>query len=91
MLLPVPAVQTMTPTLILHGELDNIVSVKEAYALHGLLSLKRQTVEANIYSDVGHALIPPGKKEPDYFKVMDAISRTTKFLSKHMPTEGAAK
>jgi dienelactone hydrolase len=86
-----PKVQTMPPTLILHGELDNIVSVKEAYALLGLLSYKGQSVEAKMYEGVGHALIPPGKDEPDFFKVMDAVSRTTKFLGTHMKKEVAAK
>jgi dienelactone hydrolase len=86
-----PKVQTMPPTLILHGELDEIVSVKEAYALFGLLSLKGQIVEGKIYPGVGHAFIPPGKVEPDYFKVLDAVDRTTKFLSTHMKKEVAAK
>jgi carboxymethylenebutenolidase len=86
-----PKVQTMPPTLILHGELDDIVSVKEAHALFGLLSLKGQCVEAKIYPGVGHAFIPPGKEEPDYFKVMDAVSRTTKFLGDHMKKEVAQK
>jgi carboxymethylenebutenolidase len=86
-----PKVHTMPPTLILHGELDNIVSVKEAYALFGLLSKKRQIVEAKIYPGVGHAFIRPGEAEPDFLKVMDALSCTTNFLGTHMKKEVVAK
>ena len=86
-----PKVRTMPPTLILHGELDDIVSVKEANALFDLLTRMGQTVEAKIYPDVGHAFIPAGKKEPDSFKVMDAINQTTKFLGTHMGVKVAGK
>src|SRR5262245_20845211 len=68
------SVQALPPTLILHGEDDSVVSVKEAYALYGLLLKKNVVVQAHIYPGVGHCLIPPGKSSPDPAALMNAKS-----------------
>jgi carboxymethylenebutenolidase len=78
------SLRTLPPTLILHGEEDDVVSVKEAHALHGLLLQRKQTVEAEIFPKVGHAFIPPGKDEPDFLTVMKAMSCMERFLSKYL-------
>jgi carboxymethylenebutenolidase len=74
----------LPPMLVLHGEDDDVVPVKEAHAIVGLLTLRKQTVEAEIFAGVGHCFIPPGKTTPDIWVVMRAGKRTTSFLNKHL-------
>jgi carboxymethylenebutenolidase len=82
-----PKLKTMPPTLILHGEEDAAVSVKEAYALAGLLNQKKQAMEIEVYAGVGHAFIPPGGTEPNMLVVWNAMNRTMGFLDKHLKAD----
>jgi dienelactone hydrolase len=77
-------VKTMPATLILHGEQDNVVPVKEGYALLGLLIEKKQPVEFEFYPGVGHCFIRPGQNEPDMWVAWSALNRATAFLGKHL-------
>jgi dienelactone hydrolase len=77
-----PKLTRMPPTLILHGEEDAVVSVKEAYVLEGHLRQKKQTVDIKIYPRVGHVFIPPGGTEPNKLVVVSAMGRTMDFLDK---------
>jgi len=84
--------QALPPTLILHGEDDTVVPVKEAYALVGLLIQKKQVVDWRIYKGVGHGFIPPGKDQPHLGVLMLAKNETTSFLNKYLkPGPIAAK
>jgi dipeptidyl aminopeptidase/acylaminoacyl peptidase len=74
----------MPPTLILHGEEDAVVSVKEAYVLEGHLRQKKQAVDVEIYPGVGHVFIPPGRTEPNTLVVLSAMGRTMDFLDKRL-------
>jgi carboxymethylenebutenolidase len=84
--------QALPPTLILHGENDNVVPVKEAYALIGLLIQKKQVVDCRIYEGVGHGFIPPGKDQPHLGVLMLAKNQTIEFLNKYLrPARVAAR
>ncbi len=55
--------QRMSPTLILHGEADSIVSVKEAYKLDSLLKEASVPHKVNIYPNQNHGFV--GKADQD--------------------------
>ena len=70
----------MPPTLILHGDADSIVPVKEARALERLFQEKQVPFEIKIYPGQGHGFI--GKEGTD------ALTRATAFFDKHVKNEG---
>lgn len=80
-------VKTLPPALIVHGEEDRIVPVKEAYALHGLLLNQKRNVDVEIYPGVGHGFLLPGKDTPNMLVVMEAKKRMTGFFRKQLLTE----
>ena len=55
--------QRMSPTLILHGEADSIVLVKEAYKLDSLLKEASVPHKVNIYPNQNHGFV--GKADQD--------------------------
>lgn len=67
---------TMPPVLILHGETDELIPVKEAYALEKLLKSKSVTYEIKIYPHQGHGF--------DSATAEDANRRTVAFLKAHL-------
>jgi carboxymethylenebutenolidase len=66
----------MAPTLILHGDADTIVPVREAHRLEALLGEWRSPFEIKIYSRAGHGF--RGADEED------AWNRTTEFLDRYL-------
>jgi carboxymethylenebutenolidase len=66
----------LCPVLILHGEADSIVPVKEAYDLQSLLEKKGIPYEIKIYPGAGHGF------ENDTWH--DAGIRTLQFLQKYL-------
>jgi dienelactone hydrolase len=80
----------MPPTLIIHGELDRIVPVKEAYALCGLLHARGLPCEVKVYEGVGHGFETP-KGQFAWFTAMLAEWRATAFLNKHLGKPPAGK
>lgn len=64
------------PTLILHGEKDRIVSVREAHTLAELLTKAKVPYEMKIYKNQGHGF---SGNEAD-----DAIDRSVTFLNKYL-------
>jgi carboxymethylenebutenolidase len=66
----------LCPVLILHGEDDATVPVKEAYNLQKLLEKKNIPYEIKIYPKVGHGF------ETETWK--DAGQRSLQFLQKHL-------
>jgi dienelactone hydrolase len=68
--------KTMPPTLILHGEADPLVSVKEAYALERLLKSKSLPYEIKIYPQQGHGFSGTA--------VTDSMQRTLAFFDRNL-------
>ncbi len=66
----------MPPTLILHGEADNIVPVSEAQRVKELLELTNSAYEMKVYPGVGHFF--------SGLTMVDAAQRTLAFLRKHL-------
>ena len=66
----------MPPTLILHGDADNIVPVREAHKLEALLSEWQTPFEIKIYPGAGHGFRGDDEK--------DAWKRAVAFLDKHL-------
>ena len=67
---------TMPPTLILHGEDDNLVPVTRAYDAEEVLRRKGVSYEIKIYSHQGHGFSGDALK--------DANERTVSFLKAHL-------
>jgi carboxymethylenebutenolidase len=66
----------LCPTLILHGEADEVVPVQEAYDLQKLLEKKDIPYEMKVYPGVGHGF------DNDTWR--DAGIRSLQFLQKHL-------
>lgn len=66
----------LCPTLILHGEADEVVPVQEAYDLQKLLEKKGIPYEMKIYPGIGHGF------ESETWR--DAGLRSLQFLQKHL-------
>jgi dienelactone hydrolase len=83
--LPGEVAETLThmpPTLVIHGTLDRVVPVKEAYALCGLLHAKKLPCEVQTYA-VGHGFETP-TGDFAWFAALSAERRATAFLHKHL-------
>lgn len=68
--------QTMPPTLILHGDTDKAVPVAEAYKLETLLKSKKSPYEIKIYPQQGHGF--------NGAAAADAMQRTVAFFEKNL-------
>jgi carboxymethylenebutenolidase len=66
----------MPPTLILHGEADNIVPVSEARRVEKLMKQTNSAYEIQVYPGVGHFF--------SGLTMVDAAQRTLAFLRKHL-------
>ena len=69
-------VDTMPPTLILHGAADRVVPVNEAYKLEALLKSKHVPYEIKIYPEQGHGFFGADGE--------DALKRTLFFFDKNL-------
>ena len=72
--------EKMPPVLILHGDADQVVPVKEAESLERRLKEKEIPFEVKIYPGQGHGFV--GKD------ALDASRRTLSFLDKHVKKAG---
>src|SRR5262249_35699978 len=68
--------KSLPPTLILHGEADQLVPVKEAYALEALLKIKGVPYEMKIYPQQGHGFSGSA--------ATDSMRRTVAFLDRNL-------
>jgi dienelactone hydrolase len=71
----------MPPTLLLHGEDDQMVPVNEAYAVDALLKQLRTPHEMKTYPGQGHSFHGMAQ--------VDALARTLRFLNRHLKKESA--
>jgi dienelactone hydrolase len=81
----------LPPTLIVHGEEDDVVSVNEAYKAAGVILAQKQKVVIEIHKGVGHVCCPPGKNTPDLVELTKARTHMTSFLKKQMEPESPQK
>jgi carboxymethylenebutenolidase len=71
-----PRVQKMPPTLILHGEDDKSIPVKEAHSLEKIYKDKQLPYEIKLYAGQGHGFTGDDAK--------DATKRAIAFFDKHL-------
>jgi dienelactone hydrolase len=76
----------MPPTLIIHGDRDEVVPVREATSLRDLLRKGEREHEFRLYRGVGHCFVSP-KGGLDWAAALDAKRRTFSFLSRHLGQE----
>jgi dienelactone hydrolase len=76
-----PKVAKMPPVLIIHGERDSIVPVKEAYDLRTVLKAKKNHVEEKFY-DCDHMFFD--REQFNMFQAMSAQNLAVRFLDKHL-------
>jgi carboxymethylenebutenolidase len=79
----------MPPTLIVHGEEDDVVSVNEAYKAAGVILAQKQQVTIEIHKGVGHVCCPPGKDSPDLVELNKARNHMINFLKKQFELDRA--
>ena len=75
-------VRRLPPTLIIHGQVDDVIPVSEAHHLQELLTSKHISHEIQIYPGEGHHFATEARG--------DADRRTIAFFKKHLaPTDGS--
>jgi carboxymethylenebutenolidase len=79
-----PQAGVMPPTLILHGDQDSIVPVRNATELDELLTKANRPHEMHIYPGADHAFNFAGIPWYDAEAGADAWSRSLKFLAAHL-------
>jgi carboxymethylenebutenolidase len=82
--------KAMPPTLIVHGDRDEVVPVREAEALRDLLTKGEREVELKLYRGVGHCFVSP-KGGIDWVAALDAKQRTLSFLARHLSQRRASQ
>jgi dienelactone hydrolase len=80
----------LSPTLIVHGEKDDVVPVDEAYLAFGLLRARKQAVEILI-QDAGHGCCYPGTENPNPFSLWEARAAMTKHFVTHLSDAAVGK
>jgi carboxymethylenebutenolidase len=71
----------MPPALLLHGEADPVVPVAQAHEVEKLLQRLGSMYEIKTYPGQGHSFHGMAQ--------MDALTRTLRFLGKHLKRENA--
>lgn len=77
----------LPPTLIVHGDEDEIVPVNEAYKAAGLILSQKQNVAIEIHKGFGHVLCPRGSDEPSPVELFKARANMMNFFKNHFETE----
>jgi carboxymethylenebutenolidase len=75
----------LPPVLIVHGDQDEVVPVREAYDLRNLLAARDLPAEVKIYPDVGH-LFKGTNGAIRWDALLDAERRSLAFLRQHLGT-----
>ena len=73
----------LPPTLIVHGDRDQTVSVKEAYALHGWMKAQGLASDIAVYHGADHMFMK-NEKDVDLLTVWLAQLKATNFLKKNL-------
>jgi carboxymethylenebutenolidase len=77
----IAATKRMPPVLLLHGEADPVVPVAQAHEVEKLLQRLGSKYEIKTYPGQGHSIHGMAQ--------MDALTRTLRFLGKHLKRENA--
>lgn len=72
----------LPPTLIIHGDADEVVPVEQAYVLAGLLVSRKQRPEVEVYPGAGHLFFKGETLQKLCF--LQAKLRTDAFLAHHL-------
>lgn len=85
-------VRTMPPALLLHGDRDRTVPVREAYLVRDALLGHQLSCEIKVYEGVGHVYRDDhgGMTWTGTRALLDAEERTASFLNRHLRTQEAA-
>jgi dienelactone hydrolase len=75
--------KSLPPTLVIHGDKDDVVPVEEAHTLRKLAADRKLTVEVKIYPKVGH-VFQTAEGQFDFLTLGDAERRMTAHLEKHL-------
>jgi carboxymethylenebutenolidase len=78
-----PGVRRLPPTLIIHGDGDEVVPVEEAHALADLLAARHVPHEVQVYPGVGH-VFGDNRGGFAWAAAQDAEARASAFLDKHL-------
>jgi dienelactone hydrolase len=81
--------KNLPPTLVIHGDEDQVVPPEQAYIFIGLLSLRKVKHEAEVYRGTGHLFSTDGKTT-QVWSLLDAQRCTNVFLEKHLKPAAAA-
>jgi carboxymethylenebutenolidase len=85
------SVNWLPPTLIVHGDEDDVVPIQYAVALRQLRREKKLPIDVVIYPEVGHVFQKEGGKF-DLRAMMDAERLTTEHLQKYLkPSKASAE
>jgi carboxymethylenebutenolidase len=77
------AIAWLPPTLVVHGEKDDVVPVTEAQALKELADANKLPITVKIYPNVGHVFRLPGGKL-DWWSMADAERLMMEHLEEHL-------
>jgi len=77
------SVKKLPPTLVLHGDEDDLVPIQEAIELRKLKRAKKLPIEVVIYPEVGH-VFQTEDGQFDTKALFDAQRRMTEHLQKHL-------
>jgi carboxymethylenebutenolidase len=84
------SMRTMPPTLLLHGDHDHVVPLREAQTVHDLLMGRKLPCEIKVYPGIGHVFADDQGRMSwrDTQAFLDAETRTANFLTKYLgPTD----
>jgi carboxymethylenebutenolidase len=73
----------LPPTLVIHGQDDEVVPVGEAHALRELLKARGLVCEAHIYQGIGHGFVK-ADGEVCLWTALAAEQRTVAFLDRYL-------
>jgi dienelactone hydrolase len=70
------------PALVLSGDQDQVVPVRESYRLRNLLRSKKLSCAEKVYEGIGHGFVRDGN--PDLLTALAAQVEVATFLTKHL-------
>ena len=73
----------LPPTLIVHGEADNVIPVQEAHAMEAIASARATSYATKLYPGAGHGF----DVQPDDPQGLDARRQAVDFFVRHLKTK----
>jgi acetyl esterase/lipase len=66
---------TSAPTIMFHGQLDNVVRVSQTIALRDKLALNNRPQQTQIYATEGHGWVTPNLLKQDFDKIQSFLAQ----------------